>query len=145
MLNFFNEDVDFSHDSLLHISAWAHHVASLESYILHEVNYIFCSDAYLLNVNREYLDHDFYTDIITFDNSDQEGFLEADIFISIERVTDNAQLHQTTFFEELLRVMIHGILHLLGFDDHDEYSKAEMRSMEDKYINLYYREFHEKS
>ncbi|MEM9675916.1 MAG: rRNA maturation RNase YbeY, partial [Bacteroidota bacterium] len=94
-------------------------------------------------VNREYLDHDYYTDIITFDNRDNSTHpLESDIFISTERVQENAQILKVDFLNELLRVIVHGVLHLLGFDDHSESSKLQMRNLEDEYVAVYFRHFH---
>jgi rRNA maturation RNase YbeY len=145
LVSFFNEDVDFSHESLSDIPAWVNEVISLESFSLTAISYIFCSDKHLLSINREFLQHDYFTDIITFDNSDEINLIEGDIFISIERVQENAGLHQTTFFSELLRVLIHGVLHLLGHNDHDDFSKSQMRTLEDKYIDLYFRSFHRNS
>ena len=100
------------------------------------INYIFTSDQYLLDINKQYLNHDYLTDIITFNNSTSNNLLEADIFISIERVKDNAKALQVQFIDELHRVMIHGILHLLGFDDKTEHDKAEMRKKENHYLAL---------
>lgn len=142
MIHFFNEDVDFNHLPLAAVPSWLSHVAVHESSSVLELNYIFCSDDYLLQINRQYLNHDFYTDIITFDNSEEAGVIEGDIFISLDRVNDNFSAHQTTYHSELLRVIIHGLLHLLGYDDRDEKSKATMRKMEDKYLDLYFRLFH---
>ena len=120
---------------------WLQDVALSEGCEISDLNYIFCSDEYLLKVNIEYLSHDFYTDIITFDNSDLPQLLEGDIFISIERVLENSQHQQTTFFPELLRVIVHGTLHLIGYDDKDDHSQQVMRSMENKCLDLYFREF----
>lgn len=99
------------------------------------INYIFCSDNYLLEINKDYLNHKTLTDIITFDNSDGT-LIESDIFISIERVRENAIKFDTTFQLELYRVLIHGILHLCGYKDKNEEEKNLMREKENKYINL---------
>lgn len=102
-----------------------------------EINYILCSDEYLLQVNRDYLNHDYYTDIITFNNSEPQGdLLEADIFISVDRVADNAREMGVTHQEEFSRVLIHGILHLAGYNDKTDEEQAIMTSMEDKYLAL---------
>lgn len=101
-----------------------------------EINYIFCSDEYILKVNKEYLDHDYYTDIITFDNSEEEGKLESDIFISVDRIKDNANTLQEPFEKEFHRVLIHGILHLLGYDDKDEKEKNKMRLKENECLAI---------
>ncbi len=101
------------------------------------LNFIFCTDAYLLELNRKYLNHDYYTDIITFPYRQYPQPLEADIYISIDRVNENALQRGISFQDELLRVIIHGVLHLLGFDDHTPVEKARMREMEDQCIELY--------
>lgn len=102
-----------------------------------EINYIFCSDEYLLKVNKEYLNHDYYTDIITFDNSELEGEIESDIFISLDRVKENAENLKEPFLKELHRVIIHGILHLLGYKDKTKKDQEVMRKKEDEYLLLY--------
>ncbi len=101
-----------------------------------EINYIFCSDDYLLEMNQEYLDHDTYTDILTFDMTEEGENISADIFVSIDRVRENALTLAIDFEEELNRVIIHGILHLLGFDDKDEDSKLMMRQTEQTCLNI---------
>lgn len=101
-----------------------------------DIHYLFCSDEYLLSINQKYLDHDTYTDIITFDYS-EENTISGDIFISIDRVKENAPKYEVTFQEELVRVMAHGIFHLLGFGDHSESEKKIMRNKENEAIQLY--------
>ncbi len=93
-------------------------------------NFIFCNDPYLIEINKAYLSHDTFTDIITFDNSDSPDSIETDIFISIERVKENAAIQNTEFIKELYRVMIHGILHLLGYRDKTSEEKKIMREQE---------------
>ncbi len=99
------------------------------------INYIFCDNAYLLKINQEYLNHDTYTDIISFDYSD-ETKLSGDIFISIESVKQNAETFSSSFKNELDRVLIHGILHFIGFKDKSKEDKKEMRRQEDYYLSL---------
>ena len=142
MVNFFTEDIQFDPSILSSSPNWIFTLARQEGFTIETLNFIFCSDSYLLQVNREYLQHDFFTDIITFDNSDSSDVLEGDIFISIERVQENSFLHQTTFLHELLRVIAHGVLHLIGYDDKDKISKTTMRKMEDKSLDLYFKDFH---
>jgi rRNA maturation RNase YbeY len=104
----------------------------------YNVNYIFCSDEYLLSINKTYLKHKTLTDIITFDLSEEDkDLLIADIYISLERVEDNAQQLSNPFTEELLRVIIHGVLHLLGYKDKTAKQKTVMRRMETRWINYY--------
>lgn len=137
MIQFFNEDVDFKIPHPRKTKAWLKSIIEAEGYELNQLNYILCSDKYLLQVNRQYLDHDFYTDIITFDNSEDEGIVEGDIFVSIDRVKDNAQELDKNFEDELRRVLAHGILHLVGFDDLEDEQEAEMRNKEDFYLSTF--------
>lgn len=142
MIYFFTEDIDFDLSLLSFTPPWVIAFSEAEGFSIDSLNFIFCSDQYLLQINRDYLQHDYFTDIITFDNSEAENILEGDIFISVDRVLDNATHLQTSFFQELLRVIAHGVLHLIGFDDKDEISKNTMRLMEDKFLNLYFNDFH---
>lgn len=103
---------------------------------LKEINYIFCSDDYLLEINKSYLQHDYYTDIITFDLSEQEGTV-GEIFISVDRVKDNSKLLGTSYRQELLRVIFHGALHLIGFNDKKKSEITKMRDKEDCYLRLF--------
>jgi len=101
---------------------------------LGSLNYIFCTDKKLLEINRQWLAHDYYTDIITFDLSESQA-VEGEIYISIDRVRANAKAHSVSIKEELSRVMIHGALHLCGYSDKTEAEKAAMRNREDHYLN----------
>ena len=101
------------------------------------VNYVFCSDKYLLGLNRKHLGHDYLTDIITFDLSDTSGETRADVYISVDRVKDNARSFSRPMSEEIVRVIFHGALHLAGFGDGSIKEEKEMRVMEDKYLKLY--------
>ncbi|WP_313374671.1 rRNA maturation RNase YbeY [Chishuiella sp.] len=103
---------------------------------IEELNYIFCDDEYLLQINRQYLDHDYYTDVIGFDNSVGDDLM-GDIFISVERITDNAIQNNVSFENELARVVIHGILHFAGYMDKDPEDKILMTSKEDYYLNTF--------
>lgn len=103
---------------------------------IEELNYIFCDDEYLLEINRQYLDHDYYTDVIGFDNS-YDNILTGDIFISEERIADNAKENNVSFENELARVMIHGILHFAGYPDKGEEEKRIMTEKEDFYLNRF--------
>ncbi len=106
---------------------------------LEYLSYIFCSDFYLLEINRQFLNHDFYTDIITFDLSSDNSILNAEIYISIDRVKENAQNIGVPFNVELHRVIFHGVLHLCGFKDKTKAQKIIMRQMEDQYIESYFK------
>ncbi|GGE88343.1 rRNA maturation RNase YbeY [Chishuiella changwenlii] len=104
-----------------------------EGKTIEELNYIFCDDEYLLEINKQYLDHDYYTDVIGFDNS-VEDELMGDIFISVERIKDNAEQNGVSFENELARIMMHGILHFAGYLDKDPEDKELMTSKEDQYL-----------
>lgn len=110
-------------------------VAGSEIRTLGDINIIFCSDNYILDVNVKYLQHDYFTDIITFDYC-EGNILSGDLFISIDSVRENALEYCTDFNEELHRVIVHGVLHLIGYDDHSEQEKKVMREKEDYYLNL---------
>lgn len=104
---------------------------------LEQLQYIFCSDEYLLDINKQHLKHNYYTDIITFDLSDKPDAVTGEIYISIDRVKDNAQTYSVHLKHELLRVIFHGALHLCGYKDKTEKDQAIMRKAEDKYLKYY--------
>ena len=137
MLNFFSEDVDFSLSRPLKTKKWLKTTSESEGYTINELNYIFCSDEYLLEINKQYLDHDFFTDIITFDNSEVDNQIEGDIYVSIDRVKENAETFHTDFETELRRVLVHGLLHLVGYADASEEQKSLMRAKENQYLTLF--------
>jgi len=114
---------------------WLKEVALREGCKIGAVSVIFCSDPVILDVNRKYLGHDYYTDIITFDYCEEE-VLNGDLFISVDTVRANAAEYGTLFHEELHRVIVHGVLHLIGYDDHSEADIAEMRMKENEYLEL---------
>src|ERR1700712_1419742 len=116
-INFFEEDISFKLKKKTLVKKWIKATIEAEGFLLNELNYIFCSDQYLLEINQQYLDHDTYTDIVTFDNSEEEGTIEGDIFLSIDRIRENALKFGTGEVNELHRVIIHGALHLLGYKD----------------------------
>jgi probable rRNA maturation factor len=137
MLKFFSEEIIFKAPHPLKTSKWIKSVSKSEGYIIGDLNYIFCSDEYLLEINKQYLEHDYYTDIVTFDNSEEEGKVEGDIFISVDRVRENAENLKVDFDIELRRVLIHGLLHLIGFDDTTDELKKQMRKKEDECLLLF--------
>lgn len=100
------------------------------------INIIFCSDTYLYKLNYDYLGHDTFTDIITFDQSEKDQALEGDIFISVERAKENAQAFEVSLEQELSRLMVHGMLHLIGYSDKTKDQKKEMRIKEEAYLSL---------
>lgn len=133
-IHFFSEEIAFNLKSKTAIRRWINQTVQNEKYQLQELNFIFCSDNYLLKINREYLNHDTYTDIITFDHSESEENIAGDIFISINRVKENAKTFGVAFHDELHRVLIHGTLHLLGYIDKSKKYKALMTEKEDFYL-----------
>ena len=134
-INFFSEDINFELDNALTISEWIHNTISAEAKISGNISYIFCSDQYLYKMNLEHLNHDTFTDIITF-NYCVEDLISSDVFISIDRVKDNAVTYKNSFQKELHRVIIHGILHLVGYDDKTKEDQVIMRAKEDFYLTL---------
>ena len=128
------EDIDFQLSNEAPLSIWIEKTTELEKKELGAVSYIFCSDDYLHQMNVEYLNHDTLTDVITFPYNNDP--IEGDIFISIDRVKDNAHDLNTPFENELHRVMIHGILHLCGYRDETDEEETEIRQKEDKYLAL---------
>ena len=132
MIRFFTEDTKFNLSRKIPTRQWLTKLAKQEGFTVGELNYIFCSDEYLLQVNRDYLDHDYYTDIITFDNSEEENRLEGDIFISIDRVGDNARQLNVSEEQELRRVLAHGLLHLCGYGDKTQEEISLMRQKEEE-------------
>ena len=136
LIQFFAEEIDFELANQSQISEWLVNIATTHDAEIETINYIFCSDEYLLSINQQYLDHDYYTDIITFDNSVEGSPILSDIFISIDRVQDNADQQGSTFDNELHRVLAHGLLHLLGFKDKKEDDQILMRQKEDACLSL---------
>lgn len=137
MINFHKEDIEFKIPSPIKTKRWLKNVIEVEGFQLSEINYIFCNDKYLHKINLEYLDHDTLTDIITFDNSEDEKLIEGDIFVSIDRIIDNSKDFKTSLEQEFKRVLVHGILHLCGYFDKTDEDEKQMRAKEDYYLNLW--------
>ena len=135
-LQFFYEDTSFELENTPVIEVWIKQIINNYGFDLVDLNYIFCSDNYLLEINREHLNHDYYTDIITFDHSEENKKVESDIFISVDRVKENADSLSISFHQELYRVMAHGLLHLFGYSDKTSEEKIIMREKEDACISL---------
>ena len=108
-----------------------------EGYSIDSLTYVFCSDKYLLKINKDFLSHDYYTDIISFDLSEIPGQLIGEVYISVDRVRDNAKTHGTSLKEELHRVIFHGALHFCGYKDKKPSEAKKMREMEDRWLNAY--------
>ena len=133
----FNYELDFKLDDEQLFSDWLSKVISSESKHEGEINYIFCDDNYLVEINQQYLDHDTLTDIISFDYSIGNE-LHGDVFISVERVVENAQDFEVTFEEELRRVLVHGILHYCGYKDKNEEDENLMRRKEEEKMKMFH-------
>lgn len=136
-VNFFFQSIPFKVPAPRKTASWIKAAIKKEKYSLNELNFIFCTDEELYQINLQYLKHKTYTDIVTFDNSDVKKVIEGDIYISIDRVRDNAIQFGIDFTTELRRVIIHGVLHLLGYSDKTAALKKEMRKKEDAYLSLY--------
>jgi len=133
-INFFTEDIAYTLKYKIIIKKWIEATIIAEGYQLAELNFILCSDEYLLRINQDFLQHDDYTDVITFDNSEELKKIVGDIFISIERIKENAVNFKSTALAELCRVIIHGTLHLLGYKDKTKAAKTLMTEKEDFYL-----------
>lgn len=135
MISYYFEETDFVFKGKAKNNAWLRLVAESEIRRIGNISIIFCSDNYILDINRKYLEHDYFTDIITFDYCEGDR-LSGDLFISVDSVRENAVEYKTEFRDELNRVMVHGILHLIGYDDHTDEDIAVMRSKENYYLSL---------
>ena len=135
MISYFFEDTDFLFKKKTINNKWLKLVAESEIRRVGQINIIFCSDNYILDINQQYLQHDYFTDIITFDYCEGD-VLSGDLFISVDTVRENAIDYGTEFEDELNRVIVHGVLHLIGYDDHCEEDIAQMRKKEDYYLSL---------
>ena len=135
MISYYFEDTDFVFKGKTLNNRWLKLVAESEIRRIGQISIIFCSDNYILDVNQKYLQHDYFTDIITFDYCDGDK-ISGDPFISVDTVRDNAVEYGTEFADELNRVIIHGVLHLIGYDDHEEEDIKEMRAKENYYLSL---------
>lgn len=135
MIRYYQENIRFELKQKMRNNRWLKMVAGSEMRRLGAINIIFCSDPYILEVNLKYLQHDYFTDIITFDYCEKD-ILSGDLFISIDSVRENARYYRTAFEDELDRVMVHGLLHLIGYDDHTEEEIAVMRQKENYYLEM---------
>ncbi|MCL6274256.1 rRNA maturation RNase YbeY [Muricauda sp. 2012CJ35-5] len=135
----FNFKTEFQLNNISKLKDWLSRVISSEKYEQGDIDFIFCSDEELLKINQEYLNHDTYTDIITFDYTSNK-VISGDVFISIDRVRENSNTFKTGFLNELLRVMSHGVLHLMGYKDKDEDDVKVMRAKEEEKIKMFHVE-----
>jgi rRNA maturation RNase YbeY len=136
-INFFKEGISFRLDEQEQLKKWIRKVVTRNEFRLSVINFIFCTDRYLRRINKQYLQHDYNTDVVTFDNSVEKRVIIGDIFISIERVRENSKLFSTSFKDELRRVMVHGVLHLLGYDDKTQKEKEKIHRAEDLWLGKY--------
>ena len=134
-VSFHSEQTNFSLSNESQIADWLTKVCQKEGRTLGEVSIIFCSDDYLLEVNQKHLNHDYYTDVITFDYT-EEKLVSGDLFISIDRVVDNAKSFGVPTLDEAHRIIVHGTLHLIGYTDKETNDKEEMTAKEDFYLSL---------
>ncbi len=139
MVRYYNDSTTYRLRDKRKIAAWLKRVAHEEGYSLGDVNYIFCSSEVHRKMNIDFIGHDYFTDIITFDYSDLkgEGVVSGDIFIDVDTVADNARIYGATRRDEMLRVVVHGVLHLCGQKDKTPRAEKQMHRKEDKYIAIY--------
>jgi rRNA maturation RNase YbeY len=135
-IRFFYENVKFRLPKSSRTRSWIKAVMASEKKKLGELNYIFCSDEDLAVINQQYLSHNTLTDIVTFDGNEGDGHIQGDIYISVDRVKENALKYKTAFDKELHRVIIHGVLHLIGYSDKSKSAKISMRKKEEAYLSL---------
>lgn len=136
-INYQSQDIKFVLKEKRKVSKWINDVIKSHQKKLGNVSYIFCSNKYILELNQQYLNHNYFTDIITFDYC-YDNVVEGDIFISIDTVLDNSHRFKTNFNDELLRVIIHGVLHLIGFSDKTVKEQKQMRVLEDNALSIFY-------
>ena len=142
MISYHTQDIKFSFKGKRLHTKWISSVVQEEGYHLGDLAFIFCSDAYLLDMNKAYLAHDYYTDIITFDYTEGSK-ISGDLFISVDTVKANAQTYSVAFLHELRRVLVHGVLHLLGYNDSNPAEVQIMREKEDYYLSKLSQYFNE--
>lgn len=135
MISYYFQDTDFKFRDRRKTNEWLKLAAESEIRRIGNISIIFCSDNYVLDINQKYLQHDYFTDIITFDYCEEDR-LSGDLFISVDSVRENSVEFGTEFKDELNRVIIHGLLHLVGYDDHTEKDIKLMRSKENYYLSL---------
>ena len=138
MVRYYNDSTTYRLREKRKVAAWLKMVAEQEGYTLGDITYIFCSSEVHRKMNIDFIGHDYFTDIITFDYSElEEGVVSGDIFIDVETVADNARIYGVTAREEMLRVVVHGVLHLCGQKDKEPEDEKDMHRKEDKYLAMY--------
>ena len=139
MIHFYNQDCNYLPTKRLVLRRWIEEVIRREGYQAGEINYIFCSSEYHRQMNRDFLGHDYYTDVITFEEREsrlEDGVVAGEVYIDVATVTDNAELYKSLPINEMRRVIIHGALHLCGHKDKTPWAEKNMRRMENKYLKL---------
>lgn len=151
MINYYFEDTPFKLKNKRSLSNWLRKIAISHSFTIADLNIVFCSDSYLLNINKQYLNHDYFTDVITFDTSgyslqkqvtaplskSSHSIISGDVFISVDTVKNNSLQYSTPFDQELCRVMAHALLHLCGFNDLTDLERSEMTANENLALDLF--------
>lgn len=140
MILFHNVENKFHVEHKLKLKSWIKQIALFQNKLIGDINFILCSDSYLLAINQQYLQHDDFTDIITFPTDEREGFIGGDIYISIDRVKENAATFKVGVKEELLRVLAHGVLHLCGHEDTTQALKTQMTILENQCLAMFHVE-----
>ncbi len=140
-IEFLSEDRDFPEVDLKPVRPTIQAITQDFGFVLHQLNIIFLSDQELWKINLDYLGHDTYTDVITFDLKNEDDFVNGEIYLSIDRITENSKNNEVSFMEELNRVIIHGVLHLVGFNDKTNNEKAIMSEKEDQYLKIVKKSF----
>ena len=133
LIEYYSEDIDFSLPKEEEVTKWLNGILEAEQKELDSITYVFCKDEYLLSINQTYLKHDDFTDIITFPYN--RNPVEGDVFISVERASENATTYKVELIDEIHRLLVHGLLHLVGYDDKDVASKEKMTSLENLYLS----------
>ena len=139
MIHFYNEGCSYLPTKRLALRRWIEEVIALEGYKVGQINYIFCSSEYHRQMNRDFLGHDYFTDVITFEERDSrvgQGIVSGEVYIDVDTVTDNAPLYNALPINEMRRVIVHGALHLCGHKDKSPYAEKMMRRMENRYLRL---------
>lgn len=138
MIRYYNDSIEYRLREKRRIARWVKAIAEAEGYTAGDINYIFCSSEVHRKMNIDFVGHDYFTDIITFDDSSLgEGYIAGDIFIDVETVADNARIYGTTARREMLRVIAHGVLHLCGQKDKKPRDERQMHAKEDKYLEMW--------
>ena len=139
MIHFYNQECNYLPAKRLVLRRWIEEVIRLEGYKAGEINYIFCSSEYHRQMNRDFLGHDYYTDVITFEEREsrvEEGIVAGEVYIDVATVTDNAEIYNSLPVNEMRRVIVHGALHLCGHKDKSPWAEKQMRRLENRYLKL---------